>query len=85
MILAKDSIRKAIESFVNGYKGVHLIDLACPNAFEQVCDENGWMFEMDLDYNGWQVDWWAKIIANDIIINVSGSMYYGDVKLEYEG
>lgn len=40
---------------------------------------------MDLDYNGWQVDWWAKIIANDITINVSGSMYYGDVKLEYEG
>ena len=39
MILAKDSIRKAIESFINGYKGVHIIDLACPNAFEQVCDE----------------------------------------------
>jgi hypothetical protein len=85
MILAKDSIRKAIENFINGYKGVHIIDLACPNTFEQVCDENGWIFEMDLDYNGWQVDWWAKIIANDITINVSGSMYYGDVKLEYEG
>lgn len=43
MILAKDSIRKAIENFINGHKGIHIIDLACPNAFEQVCDENGWI------------------------------------------
>jgi hypothetical protein len=55
MILAKESIRKAIESFINGYNGVHIIDLACPYAFEQVCNENGWIFEIDLDYNGWEV------------------------------
>lgn len=85
MILAKESIRKAIESFINGYEGVHIIDLACPNAFEQVCDENGWIFEIDLDYNGWEVDWSGKVFANDIIINIFGSMYYGSVNLEYEG
>ena len=85
MILAKESIRKAIESFINGYKGIHIIDLACPYAVEQVCDENGWAFEMDLDYNGWQVDWWAQITINNIVINVSGSMYYGNVELECAG
>ena len=81
MILAKEAIRKAIESFINGYNGVHIIDLACPNAFEQVCNENGWIFEIDLDYNGWEVDWSGQIFANDIIINVFGSMYYGNANL----
>ena len=81
MILAKESIRKAIESFINGYRGIHIIELACPFAVEQTCDENGWAFEMDLDYNGWQVDWWAKIITSEVSIDVSGSMYYGKTEL----
>ena len=83
MISVKENIKKAIENFINGSRGIHIIKLACPAIVEQVCDENGWCFELDSEYEGGlRVDWWATITTPEVDIYVFGSMYYGNVNLE---
>lgn len=52
-----------------------------PGVFEQVCEENGWEFNIDSDYNGWEVDWWGDVTINDVIVDIYGCMYYGTAKL----
>lgn len=34
--------------------------------------------------NGWQWDWWDKVIVNEVTYNLSGSGYYGGVTITRE-
>lgn len=54
-----------------------------PSIIEEVCRYNHLQFDLDFDYNGWEVDWWANILTEDdkLYCKVSGSMYYGTVKI----
>jgi hypothetical protein len=39
-------------------------------------------FEMGvIDTNGWQVDYWATAIYKGVELDISGSMYYGNMKI----
>ena len=69
-----DSIRKVAKGFTKEVK----LDYVCPGLFEKVCENNHWNFELDFDYNGWEVDWQANVRINKQIIRISGTMYYGN-------
>ena len=69
----EDAIKKVSKGFV---KDVHL-DGVCPGMIELVCEDNNWYFEYNPETNGWDIDWWAKIIIDEQVIRVSGTMYYG--------
>lgn len=72
-----DTIKKVSKGFVKDIR----LDGVCPGLFENVCEENGWIFEYDSETNGWEVDWWANIIIDKQIIRVSGTMYYGTARI----
>lgn len=73
-----DTIKKLAKGFVNKAN----LDYVCPHLFEKVCEENGWIFELDnSDYNGWEVDWWAIIKVDSTEVYISGCMYYGTAEL----
>ena len=73
-----DIIKKLAKGFVNKAN----LDYVCPHLFEKVCEENGWIFELDNSgYNGWEVDWWAIIKVDSTEVYISGCMYYGTAEL----
>ena len=73
-----DTIKKLAKGFVNKAN----LDYVCPHLFEKVCEENGWIFELDNSgYNGWEVDWWAIIKVDSTEVYISGCMYYGTAEL----
>ena len=72
-----DSIRKVAKGFTKEVK----LDYVCPGLFEKVCEDNLWNFEYESDTNGWEIDWWANIMIDKQIIQVSGSMYYGTASI----
>lgn len=59
----------------------YFVTNACPGFFEKECERIGWKFDIDYDYNGWDVDWWGTITADKNKINIYGSMYYGTATL----
>jgi len=36
----------------------------------------------DWDTNGWEIDYWNKFTKENIVLNISGSMYYGTLNIE---
>ena len=72
-----DSIRRVAKRFTEKIE----LDRVCPGLFEQVCKDNHWDFEYNPETNGWEVDWWAKIITDSNTIIIEGCMYYGTAKL----
>lgn len=74
----EDSVKKLLKGFTTS---VFLNDVY-PSLFELVCNINNWEFNIDEDYNGWEVDWSADIITDSGTIVINGSMYYGSAFLE---
>lgn len=62
------------------YKG-----LGYPSIIEELCESNDLKFEIDPEYNSWECDWWAIIYDSEKrpYCNVSGSMYYGTITLDF--
>ena len=48
---------------------------------EQVLEELGFIWDNELETNGWEVDYWAKFKKDEIVLSISGSMYYGDLTI----
>ena len=59
--------------------------LGCPSIVEEVCNNNNLDFEINPEYNGWEVDWYGEILTyeGDHYCNVYGSMYYGTINIEF--
>ena len=64
-----------------GIDRFYFISNACPVFFEKECERLHWKFEIDPDYNGWDVDWCGTIITDKQEIKIYGSMYYGTATL----
>ena len=79
--IVADTIKKIAKGFVKEAQ----LDYVCPGIFEKVCEKNGWQFELDDYYNGWEVDWCAYITVDSYTINVGGCMYYGTANLILNG
>lgn len=71
--IVADSIKK----IVKGFTLKATLENVCPGIFEDVCKTNNWKFELDDDYNGWEVDWWGDIITDSGTVHIYGCMYYG--------
>ena len=78
-------VADSIKSIAKGFKEEIILSNVSPGVFEQVCEENGWEFNIDSDYNGWEVDWCAYITVDSYTINVCGCMYYGTANLTLNG
>ena len=79
----KEMLQKQLtQSILNKqkYKG-----LGCPSIIEEICKNNNLTFNIDDEYNSWEVDWWAEITDKDGVLfcDVNGSMYYGTVELTF--
>lgn len=78
-------VEDAIKRVVKGFVEKETLSFICPGVFEKVCEKNGWQFEYNPETNGWDVDWWAKIIIDSNTISIYGCMYYGTAKLTLNG
>ena len=60
--------------------------LGYPAIVEEICNKNELVFNLDDEYNSWEVDWWANITtkSGDEYCEVSGSMYYGTISLNFD-
>lgn len=74
-------VADSIKSIAKGFKEEIILSNVSPGVFERVCEENGWEFNINSDYNGWEVDWWGDVTINDVIVDIYGCMYYGTAKL----
>lgn len=74
-------VEDAIKRVAKGFKDEIKLSNVSPGVFEQVCEENGWEFNIDSDYNSWEVDWRGDVTINDVIVDIYGCMYYGTAKL----
>ena len=79
--MIEHTIADSVKAIAKGFKERVRLENVCPATFEGVCADNGWTFELEEEYNGWEVDWWADIITDNGIIHVYGSMYYGTATL----
>ena len=80
--MTEEIVAQVIKDIDNGDWSEYHFYKMCPALLESICDGNDWEFEMDDDvYNGWEVDWCAKIRTDNATISVSGSMYYGTINL----
>lgn len=78
-------VEDAIKRVAKGLTGEETLSFVCPGVFEKVCEKNGWQFELDSYYNGWEIDWCAYITVDSYTINVGGCMYYGTANLILNG
>lgn len=74
-------VEDTIKRVAKGFTKEETLSFVCPGVFEEVCKKNGWQFELDSYYNGWEVDWCAYITVDSYTINVCGCMYYGTANL----
>lgn len=80
--MTEEIVAQVIKDIDNGDWSEYHFYKMCPALLESICDDNDWEFEMDDDvYNGWEVDWCAKIRTDNATISVNGSMYYGTINL----
>lgn len=54
---------------------------------EEVLSEFGYEQDPNGDFetNGWQIDFWVDYIKNEIVLNISGSLWYGEIKIIKNG
>ena len=48
---------------------------------QEILKELGFIWVEELITNGWEVDYWTEFEKDDIILSVSGSMYYGYLRI----
>lgn len=75
-------VEDAIKRVAKGFSKHESLDFLCPSILERVCEDNNWICEINGEYNGWEVDWWADVIIKKITVCVCGSMYYGYANIE---
>ena len=50
---------------------------------EDILAKAGFIFDgSEMETNGWQVDYWINMVKDNDTYKVSGSMYYGDFKIQ---
>lgn len=78
-------MKEIIEKIANREIEKHHFVGVCPRYFEDLCEINNWNFDLNSDYNGWQVDYWATItIDNTKVVYINGTMYNGTADLYFE-
>ena len=79
--MTEERVTQVIKNIDKGDTSEYHFYKVCPALLSSICDYNNWEFEMDDDYNGWEVDWTGEIKTHNATISVDGSMYYGTVNI----
>jgi len=48
-------------------------------------EDMGFVSKDDMDMNGWQGDFWETWFKDDVVLKISGSMYYGTCNVRLKG
>lgn len=75
----KRLIEKALDRLIVGE--VKKID--CENIVSKYIEEWFDMYD-NMDFHGWQGDWWDKMNYKGKVVSVFGEMYYGEVHFSME-
>lgn len=74
-----------IENFIKSEETELLLGYTSPKEILDILKSLGYIFDNDMNTNGWQVDFWLKCTnAENKIIAFTGSWYYGNYKLVKE-
>jgi hypothetical protein len=80
--MTEERVTQVIKDIDKGDTSEYHFYKMCPALLSSICDYNNWTFEMDDDYNSWEVDWCGEIKTQNATISVDGSMYYGTINLK---
>ncbi|QUH22214.1 hypothetical protein [Alkaliphilus sp. B6464] len=80
----KTDLKEKVLEVLNGHADVLEVDSLHPSVVINFLEELGVEIDLgdDMDTNGWQWDYWIKFKYNDKKYCLSGSGYYGNLKIK---
>jgi hypothetical protein len=75
-------MKTIIQNFINSDQKELALDYAIPDTVLNILEEFGYIFDDDMNTNGWDHDFWLKTNnSEDKTIVFTGSWYYGKYRL----
>ena len=79
----KNDLKEVLNVFLNIPQEEIFFDQISWGLLNEVLQELGYIQnpQSDFDTNGWQIDFWVDYIKDNDVLDISGSLWYGDITI----
>lgn len=83
----KNQLREIFIVFLNTSQEKIFFDQISWGLLNEILQEFGYTQnpESDFDTNGWQIDFWVDYIKDNKVLDISGSLWYGNITIIKKG